>query len=141
MDVVVVIPVGDLHAITPDRYLTVCGAAFHNLSYQYARQFAIPVKGVYVCEPAGSFRFDGVDKGWMLESVDNKKTPDLDTFIEVMKQIPDRARVVVTYRHLRDLHTMHTAIIYIDRHWSRKMRMAIRNGEIPPSFAVLPSLG
>ncbi|KAF8458516.1 trypsin-like cysteine/serine peptidase domain-containing protein [Kalaharituber pfeilii] len=118
-DVEVVIRIGDLHAITPDRYLTVCGAAFHDLSYQYARQFAIP--------PAGSFRFDGVDKGWMLESVDNKKTPDLNTFIEVMKQIPDRARVVVTYRHLRDLHTMHTAIIHIDRHWSKKMRMAIRN--------------
>ncbi|RPB20633.1 trypsin-like serine protease [Terfezia boudieri ATCC MYA-4762] len=126
-DVEVTINVGDLHAITPDRYLTVCGASFHNLSYQYARQFAIPVKGVYVCEPAGSFRFDGETKGWMLESVDNTKTPDLDTFIEVMSGIPDRARVVVTYRHLRDLHTMHTAIIYIDRHWSKKMRMAIRN--------------
>ena len=62
-----------------------------------------------------------------MQSVDNRKTAHLDAFIDVMKTIPDRARVVVTYRHLRDLHTMHTAILHIDRHWTSKMRMAIRN--------------
>ena len=59
--------------------------------------------------------------------MDNKKVANLDGFIEVMKSIPDRARIVVTYRHLRDLHTMHTSILHIDRHWTSKMRMAIRN--------------
>ncbi|KAI5797740.1 trypsin-like cysteine/serine peptidase domain-containing protein [Geopyxis carbonaria] len=121
--------VGDLHAITPDRFLTVCGASFHNLSYQAARLYAIAVKGVYVCEPAGSFRFEGMDRGWLIETVDNHKTTNLDEFIAAMKTIPDRARIVVTYRHLRDLHTMHTSILYIDRHWTSKMRMAIRNDE------------
>ncbi|KAJ6257132.1 hypothetical protein Dda_8017 [Drechslerella dactyloides] len=59
---------GDLHAITPDRFLTVCG--------------------VYVSEPAGTFRFDGSDKGWIIASVDNEKTPDLKSFIDIMKNIP-----------------------------------------------------
>ncbi|KAF8253914.1 trypsin-like serine protease [Wilcoxina mikolae CBS 423.85] len=128
-DIEIELTVQDLHTITPDRFLTVCGASFHNLSYQCARLYAIAVRGVYVCEPAGSFRFDGMDKGWIIESVDNRKTPNLDVFIEVMKTIPDRARIVVTYRHLRDLHTMHTSILHIDRHWTSKMRMAIRNDE------------
>lgn len=119
--------VGDLHAITPDRFVTVAGASFHNLSYQQARLYAIPVKGVFVCEAAGSFRFENTESGWLIESVDQKKTPDLETFIKVMSKIPDRARVVVTYKHLRDLHTLNTSIIYIDRHWSSKMRMAVRN--------------
>ena len=44
-----------------------------------------------------------------------------------MRTIPDRARVVVTHRHLTDLHTLDSSIIYIDRHWQTKMRMAIRN--------------
>lgn len=126
-DVEVELHVGDLHAITPDRFVTVCGASFHNLSYQQARLYAIPVKGVYVCEAAGSFKFETTDSGWLIESIDQKKTPDLDTFIEVMSKIPDRARVVVRYKHVRDLHTLNTSIIYIDRHWSDKMRLAVRN--------------
>ena len=44
-----------------------------------------------------------------------------------MPGIPDRARVVVTYKHLRDLHTVNTSILHIDRHWTSKMRMAVRN--------------
>lgn len=128
-DVEVELEVGDLHAITPDRFVTVAGASFHDLSYQQARLYAVPVKGVYVCEAAGSFRFDSTESGWMIESVDQKKTPDLEAFIEVMKGIPDRARVVVTYKHLSDLHTLNTSIIFIDRHWSSKMRMAVRNDD------------
>ncbi|KAI9793967.1 MAG: hypothetical protein M1833_000485 [Piccolia ochrophora] len=126
-DMEVQLRIGDLHAITPDRFITVAGAAFHDLSYQQARLYAVPVKGVYACEAAGSFRFDGTEQGWMIHSIDQKETPDLKTFIEVMKEIPDRARVVVTYKHLRDLHTLNTSILYIDRHWTSKMRMAIRN--------------
>jgi len=126
-DVEVELDVGDLHHITPDRFVTVAGGAFHDLSYQQARLYAIAVKGVFVCEAAGSFRFENTESGWIIESIDQKKTPDLDTFIEVMKGLPDRARVVVTYKHLRDLHTLNTSIIYIDRHWTSKMRMAIRN--------------
>lgn len=126
-DVEVEMEVGDLHAITPDRFVTVAGGSFHNLSYQQARLYAIPVRGVFVCEAAGSFRFETTESGWLIESVDQRKTPDLNTFIEVVKTIPDKARVVVTYKHLRDLHTLNTSIIYVDRHWSSKMRMAIRN--------------
>ncbi|KAI1265602.1 Pro-apoptotic serine protease NMA111 [Xylariaceae sp. FL1019] len=128
-DVEVDIEVGNLHDITPDRFVTVAGGSFHDLSYQQARLYGVACKGggVYVCESSGSFRVDSADSGWMIQSVDQKKTPDLKTFIEVMKQIPDRARVVVTYKHLRDLHTLNTAVLNVDRHWSTKMRLAIRN--------------
>lgn len=121
------IDVGDLHKITPDRFVSVAGASFHDLSYQQARLYAVACKGVFICEATGSFKFEGTDSGWLVQSVDHKKTPDLATFIEVMKTIPDRSRVVVTYKHLRDLHTLNTSIIYIDRHWSSKMRLAVRN--------------
>lgn len=128
-DVEVEITVGDLHAITPDRFVNVAGAAFHDLSYQQARLYAIATKGhgVYVCESAGSFRLDGAESGWLIQSIDNKDTPDLDTFVEVMKNIPDRKRVVMCYKYIRDLHTTNTGIITVDRHWSSRMRMAVRN--------------
>lgn len=128
-DIEVEIEVGDLHKITPDRFVTVAGAQFHDLSYQQARMYAVACRGLYVCDATGSFRFNGADNGWIIESVDHKKTPNLDAFVEVMKTIPDRERVVVTYKHLRDLHTQNTTVIYIDRHWSSKMKMAVRNDD------------
>ncbi|PKX94954.1 putative nuclear serine protease HtrA2/Nma111 [Aspergillus novofumigatus IBT 16806] len=121
--------VGDLHAITPDRFVTVAGSTFHNLSYQQARLYAIATRGVYVCEAAGSFKLENTLSGWIIDAVDKRPTRNLDEFIEVMKTIPDRARVVISYRHIRDLHTRGTSIVYIDRHWHPKMRMAIRNDE------------
>jgi S1-C subfamily serine protease len=126
-DVEVEVEVGDLHKITPDRFVSVAGASFHDLSYQQARLYAVACKGVFICEATGSFRFESTDSGWIVQTVDHKKTPDLATFIEVMKAIPDRSRVVVTYKHLRDLHTLNTSILHIDRHWSSKMRLAVRN--------------
>lgn len=128
-DMEVEIRVGDLHLITPDRFVSVAGASFHNLSYQQARLYAIAIEGagVYCCEAAGSFRFEGSEYGWLIQSIDHKPTPDLDSFVEVMKGVPDRARVVVTYKHLRDMHTLNTSIMLVDRHWSKAMRMAVRN--------------
>ncbi|TID22344.1 Pro-apoptotic serine protease NMA111 [Venturia nashicola] len=130
-DLEVELTVGDLHAITPDRFVNVAGGSFHDLSYQQARMYAISTKGVgvYVGEAAGSFWLEGSDSGWIVQSVDNRDTPDLDTFVEVMKTIPDRSRVVVAYKHLRDLHTLNTKIVNIDRHWSKKIRLAVRNDE------------
>jgi pro-apoptotic serine protease NMA111 len=91
-DIEVEISVADLHAITPDRFVTVAGASFHDLSYQQARLFAISTKnqGVFVCEAAGSFRFDGSESGWLVQQVDDKDTPDLKTFVEVMTDIPGK---------------------------------------------------
>ncbi|KAK5938663.1 hypothetical protein PMZ80_008854 [Knufia obscura] len=125
----VVLDVGDLHAITPDRFVTVAGGSFHNLSYQQARLYGIACKGVYVCEAAGSFKMENALSGWLIDSIDNKPTPDLDAFIEVTKNIPDRSRVVVSYRHIRDLHTRATSIVYVDRHWHKQMRLLTRNDE------------
>lgn len=125
----VVVDVEDLHSITPDKYVSVAGALFHDLSYQQARFYAVTLKdqGAYCCEASGSFRFEGSEFGWLVQSVDNKPTPNMDTFIEVMKAIPDRARVVVTYKHLRDMHTLNTSIILIDRHWHRNITLHTRN--------------
>ena len=128
-DVHVTISVGDLHAITPDRFVSVAGASFHTTSYQQARLYGVACKGVYVCDASGSFKFDTSTYGWIITSIDTHDTPDLESFIKVMKTIPDRARVVVTYKHLNDLHTHHTNIIQIDRHWARKMQLAVRNDE------------
>ncbi|KAF2157822.1 putative nuclear serine protease HtrA2/Nma111 [Myriangium duriaei CBS 260.36] len=127
-DVEVTVDVGDLHAITPDRFVSVCGASFHSLSYQQARYYVVALEGngVYCCHASGSWSLDS-GHGWLVQSVDNQPTPNLDSFIDVVKQIPDRKRVVVTCKHLRDMHTTETTVMYADRHWRKQMLMAVRN--------------
>lgn len=127
-EVVINIKIGDLHAITPDRYVEVAGASFNDLSYQVARCYAIPVRGVFINDASGSFEFAIYEKnGWILETVDDKPTPNLDAFIEVMKSIPDKKNVPLTYRHVTDLHTESVNLVYIDRHWQSSFRLAKRN--------------
>ncbi|KAI8641222.1 trypsin-like cysteine/serine peptidase domain-containing protein [Parasitella parasitica] len=120
------IEVGDLHAITPDRYVEIGGSKLNEVSYQLARAYCIPCKGVYVADPSGMFRLDGPDNGWIIKSVDDKDTPNLDTFISVMKSIPDRARVPVVYYSIADTHTILVAVVQVERHWS-SFRLAVRN--------------
>ncbi|CCD25601.1 Nma111p NDAI_0F02830 [Naumovozyma dairenensis CBS 421] len=120
--------IDDLHAITPDRYVEVCGATFNELSYQMARFYALPVKGVFLSSASGSFNFDNREKvGWIIDAIDNKETPDLDTFIGVMKYVPDRKRVTVRYHHLTDRHSPNVTSVYIDRHWCNEFRVYQRN--------------
>lgn len=72
------------------------------------------------------FRLDGPDHGWIIGSIDNKPTPTLDTFIQVMQAIPDRERVPVVYHSIADFHTTSVAVVQVERHWSR-FRLATRN--------------
>ncbi|KAI8999633.1 trypsin-like cysteine/serine peptidase domain-containing protein [Gaertneriomyces semiglobifer] len=126
VEVAIEIPVQDLHSITPDRYVEAGGSKLNNLSYQLARQFAIPVEGVWVAEPSGMFRLDGPDRGWIITSLDTKPTPSLDAFIEAFRAIPDRERVPVEFYSILDVHTKNLAVVVAERHWSG-FRLAVRN--------------
>ncbi|KAJ8653489.1 hypothetical protein O0I10_010817 [Lichtheimia ornata] len=143
------VKVGDLHAITPDRYVEIGGSKLNEVSYQLARAYCVPCRGVYVAEPSGMFRLDGPDNGWIIKSVDDKETPNLDTFIEVMEGIPDRERVPVVYYSIVDTHTTLVTVVQVERHWTG-FRLAVRNdktglwdytelGEAPPPRQLQPS--
>ncbi|KAH3668788.1 hypothetical protein OGAPHI_002543 [Ogataea philodendri] len=129
-DITVKCKVGDLHAITPSRYVNVCGATFNDLSYQMARIYAIAVKGVHVSNASGSFVLgQNVPNGWLLDEVDGTEVSNLDEFVEVMKKIPDKAFVTLKCRHLTDLHVPLIKFVQIDRHWHSSFRQAVRNDE------------
>jgi hypothetical protein len=117
--------VGDLEDITPRRFLSVAGACFQDLSYQLAQTYVIPLKSVYVCE-TGLLELPKRN-GWLIEKIATKDTPDLDTFIQIMKEIPDRARVVISYRRINELNNLRTDIVTIHRHWGSKMKIVSRN--------------
>lgn len=122
--------VGDLHAITPSKFASVAGGSFHNLSYHLARRYRLPLNnaGVFVCKEAGSFVFDDdCTSGRLIQKVDKERTPDLDTFIEVMKRIPNRNQVVIHYKNLGSSSSTRTAVHTINRNWHRDMWQATQN--------------
>ncbi|GKU08128.1 unnamed protein product [Fusarium langsethiae] len=121
------ITVQNLNAITPDRFVTVGAACFHDISYQVAQRYVLPCRGVYICK-AGPFH-PMHDNYLMVDSVNHKKTPNLDAFVQVMKDIPDRARVAIKYWHVWERHTIRTAVVPVDRHWFRRMKMFTRNDD------------
>ncbi|KAJ4007590.1 hypothetical protein NW752_010255 [Fusarium irregulare] len=121
------ITVQNLDEITPSRFVTVGAGCFHDLSYQIAQRYVLPCRGVYVCK-AGPFH-PAHDNYFMVDSVNHKKTPNLDAFVQVVKDIPDRARVAIKYWHVWERHTMRTAVVRIDRHWFQRMKMFTRNDD------------
>jgi S1-C subfamily serine protease len=127
-DIKVEISIGNLHNITPHRALNLAGALFQEVSYQQARRYGVACKGVCIGDASGSFN-SITGKEPVLETIDDQKIPDLDTFIEIMKRTPDKARIVVTYKNLSEIHTLKTKIVYVDRHWWKEMTLAVRNDE------------
>lgn len=123
----VTLSVQDLTTITPDRFVAVGGGIFHDLSYQYARLCRIPCRGLYVSEANGSFADVNNLTGSIIDSVDYKSTPNLEAFIAAMRKIPDKSRIVISYRSTRDLDTRNTGSIYIDQKWDPDLKLAIRN--------------
>jgi S1-C subfamily serine protease len=120
------IKVQDLFEITPDRYVEISGAVVNNLSYQLARQYCVPVQGVYVCHPNGIFRFDGTtDSGWIIQSVNSIPIPTIDEFIKVFEKIPDKSRFPVTYYSIADQHSPQLKIVQVDYEW-HEFRLAKR---------------
>lgn len=126
-DVALSVSVQDLHSITPSRFVRVAGAVFNDLSYQIARLYAMPTRGVYIAHTGLYFRPDHDTTGWLIEELDHRPTPNLDTFIEVVQSIPDTKKVAAKFRHVTDRSTVITSVVDMDRHWFPDLEIAERN--------------
>lgn len=109
--------VGDLHAITPSEYLEAAGGVFNPFSYQQARNFALPVKGVYVASNGYSFAAGGVTGGAILTQVDGQPVPDLDALERVLEGLADRQRFTVRWFKPSDPGRIRVSVVTMDRRW------------------------
>ncbi len=66
------LPITDLNAITPDSYLQFGDGVLNNLSYELARQFNVPVKGVYVANPGYALGAAGIARGSVIVAMNAK---------------------------------------------------------------------
>jgi pro-apoptotic serine protease NMA111 len=106
-----------LPSITADEYIEFGEAVVHTLSYQQARHFNLPIKGVYVANPGYVFGSAGIPHAALISSFNGKKVDNLADFAAVLAELPDRAQVPVRYVTLEDPRAAQLKIIRMDRRW------------------------
>jgi S1-C subfamily serine protease len=111
------IEVQDLNAITPDEYLEFGEAVVHTVSYEQARHYNLPIKGVYVANPGYVFGSAGIPHGALISSFDGHKILKLADFEAALAGLADGARAPVRYVTLEDPHAQQLKVIRMDRKW------------------------
>ncbi len=109
--------VESLGAITADEYIEFGEAVVHTLSYQQARHYNLPIKGVYVANPGYVFGSAGIPHGALISSFNGKKMETLADFESALKDLADGARAPVRYVTLEDPRTTQLKVIRMDRRW------------------------
>jgi S1-C subfamily serine protease len=116
------VAVQDLHAITPREYLEHGGAVLHALSFQQARNHALPVRGVQVAHAGYAFARADVPAGAVVTAVDGRAVADLDGLEALLAARPDGARVPLRWFHLERPRTPRVSVLAVDRRWHPMQR-------------------
>ena len=111
------LPVGDLHAITPDEYLEFGDGVLNRLSYQQARHFNVPITGVYVANPGYVFGSAAVPRGAVLTAFNGTPLQGLDELEAALAGLAHGDRATVRYFTLEDSRTQQMRVLRIDRQW------------------------
>ncbi len=121
--------VGDLEAITPDRFVEVGRAVLHTLSFMQARNHARPVRGVFVAQAGYVFGNAGIPDGAVLTHIDGTAVPDLATIWQVLLTKADGQRMRVRYNRVSDPRHEDEAVAVMDRRWYA-MRQCARSDSV-----------
>ena len=111
------IVVGDLHAISPDEFIHFGAAIVHRLSYQLARHFNMPVEGIYVANPGYIFGVSAIPRGSVIVEFDGQPVTGLDSFQQVLSELPDGERAVVRFFTIDDPQAAKVRVVRMDRRW------------------------
>ncbi|MDR2216122.1 MAG: trypsin-like peptidase domain-containing protein, partial [Nevskiaceae bacterium] len=113
----VTLQVEDLHAITPGSFIEFGDAIVHDLSYQMARHFNLPVRGVFVANPGYALASAGVPRGALVSAVNGKPVANLADFRGVLEQLGDGERATLRYTTMDDPNGTQLKSMRMERHW------------------------
>ncbi|HEV8018596.1 MAG TPA: trypsin-like peptidase domain-containing protein [Steroidobacteraceae bacterium] len=111
------LPVGDLHAITPSAYAEFGDVVVNTLSYQQARQFNVPIRGVYVANPGYVFSAASIAHGAVILALNGKSTDTLADFEAGIAQLGDGEHATVRYLTIEEPNNRELRAIRMDRLW------------------------
>src|ERR1700681_2032184 len=109
--------VHSLSAITADESIEFGEAVVHTLSYQQARHFNVPIKGVYIANPGYVFGSAGIPRAALISAFNGKKIDNLTDFAAALADLADGARALVRYVTLEDPRATQLKVIRMDRRW------------------------
>ena len=109
--------VEDLHAITPASFLEFGDAVLHTLSYQEARHFHLPIRGVFVAASGYSLDAAGVPRGAVITELNSRPVATLADFESGIEKLGDGARFAVRYVTLDDPNHAELRSAHLDRRW------------------------
>jgi S1-C subfamily serine protease len=111
------VDVTSLTSITADDYLEFGEAVVHTLSYQQARHYNLPIKGVYVANPGYVFGAAGIPRGALISAFNGRKIEKLADFAAALAELADGGRAAVRYVTLEDPRASQLKVVRMDRRW------------------------
>ncbi len=109
--------VQDLEEITPSNYIEIGNAILHELSYQQARSFHIPVSGIYVAYGGYAFGNESIRRGSVITSIAGKPVRTLADAEEILKTLSDGEQFSVRFFLLVNPRQQMQRIVTMDRRW------------------------
>ena len=114
--------VEDLHAITPAEYIEFGDAVVHKLSYQQARHFNVPIRGVFVANPGYVLGAAGIPRGSVIVSLANQQIDNLDDMQEALAGLADGAKATVRFFTIDDTQSLQVRVMHMERRWFASRR-------------------
>jgi pro-apoptotic serine protease NMA111 len=111
------VEVSDLESISPASYLEFGDAVVHDLSYQQARHFNLPIRGVYVANPGYSLAAAGIPRGALITAVNSKPVNDAREFRAQLAQFADGDRAAMRFTTIDDPNGSQLRSVKVDRRW------------------------
>lgn len=111
------LPVTDLNRITPASYLEFGGAVVNTLSYEQARHFNVPIRGVYVANPGYVFGAANIPRGAVITAVQSKPVNDVRDMEKVIETLGDGDRATARYFTIEEPNGTELRSFRMDRRW------------------------
>ncbi len=123
-----VLPVADLDLITPASYLEFGDSVVNTLSYEEARHFNVPVRGVYVANPGYVFGAADIPRGAVITAVQSKPVDNVRDMEKVIETLGDGQRATARYFTIEEPNGSQLHSFRMDRRWF-PARFCTRNDE------------
>ncbi|MCI0517998.1 MAG: PDZ domain-containing protein, partial [Woeseiaceae bacterium] len=111
------LPVEDLHGITPDEYLEFGDVIVNDLSYQQARHYNRPIRGIYVANPGYMFGNAAIPRGAVISEVDGAAVRNIGELERQLDRLADGDRAAVRFYTMDEPRNSVLRSVEMDRDW------------------------